>query len=123
MNKNDQNFMAQKIRTQYMEKQPSELDALRALDSKVKTPANVFAYVFGSISAVIMGAGMSLVMTDLASAIGLTGTQAMAIGIPVGIVGLTLAAVNYPIHRAILKSRKKKYGSEILALSEKLMNR
>ena len=43
MNKNDQQFMAQKIRTQYMEKEASELDALRELDAKVKRPANVFA--------------------------------------------------------------------------------
>ena len=60
MNKNDQQFMAQKIRAQYMEKTPSELDALRKLDSKVKRPVNVFAYIFGSVSAIIMGAGMSL---------------------------------------------------------------
>ena len=54
MNRNDQQFIAQKIRTQYMEKTPSELDALRELDSKVKRPANVFAYTFGSVSAVVM---------------------------------------------------------------------
>ena len=36
MNRNDQQFMAQKIRAQYMEKTPSELDALRELDAKVK---------------------------------------------------------------------------------------
>ena len=71
MNKNDKQFMAQKIRTQYMEKTPSELDALRALDSKVKRPANVFAYTFGSLSAIIMGAGMSLVMTDIGAIIGI----------------------------------------------------
>ena len=57
MNKNDQQFMAQKNRTQYMEKEFTELDALRALDARVKRPANVFAYAFGSISAIIMGAG------------------------------------------------------------------
>ncbi len=43
MNRNDQQFMAQKIRTQYMEKQTTELDELRELDQKVKQPANLFA--------------------------------------------------------------------------------
>ena len=52
MNTNDQKFIAQRIRTQYMEKQSTELDALRELDAKVKRPANVFAYTFGSISAI-----------------------------------------------------------------------
>jgi len=122
MNKNDQLFMAQKIRTQYMEKEASELDALRKLDSKVKRPANVFAYVFGSISAIIMGAGMSLVMTDIAEIIGL-GIDPMVPGIVIGIVGMLMAIINYPIYKGIMTSRKKKYAPEILALSEKIMNK
>ena len=121
MNKNDQQFMAQKIRTQYMEKTPSELDALRELDAKVKRPAYVFAYVFGSISAIIMGAGMSLVMTDIGAAIGIT--SALIPGIVVGCIGMLLALINYPIYKGILNSRKKKYGAEILRLSDKIMNK
>ena len=120
MNKNDQQFIAQKIRTQYMEKTPSELDALRALDAKVKRPANVFAYVFGSISAVVMGAGMSLVMTDIGATIGIT--SALVPGIAIGVVGLCMALLTYPMYKGILNSRKKKYGAEILKLSEIIMN-
>ena len=121
MNRNDQQFMAQKIRAQYMEKTPSELDALRELDAKVKRPANVFGYVFGSLSAVIMGAGMSLVMTDIGAAIGIT--DAMIPGIAIGIVGLGMAILTYPLYKGILNARKKRYGDEILALSDKLVNR
>ena len=121
MNRNDQQFMAQKIRTQYMEKTPSELDALRDLDSKVKRPANVFAYTFGSVSAVIMGAGMSLVMTPIAEQLGLT-FDPMIPGIVIGVVGMILAIVNYPIYKGILGSRKKKYGAKILELSNQIMN-
>ena len=121
MNKNDQQFMAQKIRTQYMEKTPSELETLRELDAKVKRPANVFAYVFGSISAIIMGAGMSLVMTDIGAIIGMDST--MLSGIVIGLVGMVMALVNYPMYKGILNSRKKKYGAEILTLSEKIMNK
>ena len=121
MNRNDQQFMAQKIRTQYMEKTPSELDALRELDAKVKRPANVFAYTFGSISAIIMGAGMSLVMTDIGATIGMDST--MIPGIVIGVVGMIMALVNYPIYKGILNSRKKKYGAEILKLSDKIMNK
>lgn len=115
MNRNDQEFLVQKIRTQYTEKEHTQLDALKALDAKVKRPANVFAYVFGSISAIIMGAGMSLVMTD----IGLR--SAMAPGIIIGVVGMLMAVVNYPVFKRILAGRKKKYAGQILALSEKLM--
>ncbi len=121
MNKNDQQFMAQKIRTQYMEKESTELDALRKLDEKVKRPANVFAYVFGSIGAIVMGAGMSLVMTDIGATIGME--SAMVPGIIIGIVGMLMALVNYPMYKGILGSRKKKYGAEILKLSDKIMNK
>ena len=120
MNKNDQQFMAQKIRTQYMEKEFTELDALRELDSKVKRPANVFAYTFGSISAVVMGAGMSLVMTDIGATIGIA--SAMIPGIVIGVVGLGMALLTYPMYKKILNARKKKYGAEILSLSDKIMN-
>ncbi len=122
MNKNDQQFMAQKIRAQYMEKQSCELDDLRELDKKVKRPASIFAYIFGSISAIIMGCGMSLVMTDIAEKIGL-GIDPMLSGILIGVVGMVFAVVNYPIYKGILNARKKKYAADILALSEKIMNK
>ena len=121
MNKNDQQFMAQKIRTQYMEKESTELDELRELDAKVKRPANVFAYTFGSISAIVMGAGMSLVMTDIGATLGIE--SAMVPGIVIGIVGMLMAIVNYSVYKKILGSRKNKYGAEIIALSDKIMNK
>ena len=121
MNQNDQQFMAQKIRTQYMEKTPSELDALRELDAKVKRPANVFAYTFGSISAMVMGAGMSLVMTDIGAAIGIT--DSLVPGIAIGVVGLGMALLTYPMYKGILNARKKKYGAAILELSDKIMKK
>ena len=121
MNRNDQQFMAQRIRTQYMEKESTELDSLRELDRKVKMPANIFSYVFGSIGAVVMGSGMSLVMTDIAETVGI-GANPIALGIVIGIAGLAMALVNFPIHKLILNSRKKKFAGEIVALSDKIMN-
>lgn len=121
MNRSDKDFIVQKIRAQYTEKQATELDALRKLDAKVKRPANVFAYIFGSISALIMGVGMSLVMTEIGAVLGIA--NAMILGIVIGVAGMLMAIVNYPIFKGILASRKKKYASEILKLSEKIMNK
>ena len=122
MNKNDQQFIAQKIRANYMEKHYTELDELRALDTKVKRPANVFAYIWGSISAIIMGAGMSIVMTDIADYVGLS-SDPMLTGIIIGVVGLGMALLTYPMYKGILNSRKKKYGADVLELSDKIMNK
>ena len=119
MNKNEQEFLVQKIRTQYTEKQYSELDVLKELDSKVKRPANIFAYVFGSLSALIMGSGMSLVMTDISTAVGIE--NPMVLGIVIGIIGMLMAIINYPIYKAILSSRRKKYADKIIAVSDKII--
>ena len=121
MNKNDQEFLVQKIRTQYTEKEHTELDELKELDKKVKRPANVFAYVFGSVSAIIMGSGMSLVMTELAESLGISGDAAMVIGIIVGIVGGILASLAYPIYNAIVMAKRKKLAPEIIRLTDELM--
>ena len=120
MNRNDKSFMVEKIRTKYVEKQDSSLDELRKLDKKVKTPAEVFAYIFGSISALVMGAGMSLVMTDVATMLGL-GDMTVP-GIAIGVVGMALAIINYPIYKGILSSRKKKYADKVVELSNKILS-
>lgn len=119
MNKNDQEFLVQKIRSQYTEKESTELDALRELDAKVKRPANVFAYVFGSISAIIMGVGMSLVMTDTGATVGIS--DSMLPGIIIGIAGMFMAIINYPIYKSILGARRKKFADKIIAISDKIM--
>ena len=119
MNNNDQEFLVQKIRTQYTEKQHTELDALKELDAKVKRPANVFAYTYGSIGAVVMGAGMSLVMTDIAQTVGIA--NPMLYGIIIGVIGMGMALSTYPIYKKMLNARKRKYVPEILKLSEKIV--
>ena len=119
MNKNDQEFLVQKIRTQYTEKEHTKLDELKELDKKVKAPANTFAYVFGSIGAIIMGSGMSLVMTDLGETLGMG--DAVIPGVVIGVIGMVLALINYPMYKKLLNSRKEKYAEQIIALSDKLM--
>ncbi len=120
-NKNDQKFIAQQIRAQYTEKQYTQLDALKKLDKKVKKPANVFAYVFGCIATVVMGSGMSLVMTDIGEIIGVA--SPMAPGIVIGIIGMLMAIINYPIYNKLLASRRSKYSAEIMKLSDDILSK
>jgi len=121
MNTNDKDFLVQKIRTQYTEKEITALDELKALDKKVKKPANIFAFIFGTLGALIMGSGMSLVMTDIGEIVGIA--NSMPLGIVIGIIGMVMAIINFPIHKAILNSRKKKFADKIIALSDSIMNK
>lgn len=120
MNKNDQEFLVQKIRTQYTEKQHSGIDELKDLDKKVSRPANIFAYVFGSLGAIVMGTGMSLVMTDIGSTVGID--KPMFSGVIIGVIGLIMAVVNYPVYKGIMNSRRKKFAAKIISLSDKILN-
>ncbi len=117
----DENQEVLKIRKKYMPQEKTDLQALKELDAKVRRPANVFAYVYGCVSAIIMGAGMSLVMTDIGGFLGLS--DAMMPGILIGLVGMGLALTTYPIYRKILGKRKQKYASQVLELSEKVLQK
>lgn len=118
MSINEQEYLVQKIRTQYTQNTHTELEELKALDRKVKRPANIFAYTFGTLAALVMGSGMSLIMTDLAETLGLAAP--MVPGLILGIAGMAMAIVNYPIYRRILTARRKKYADAIIALSDRI---
>jgi len=94
---------------------------LRRLDASVTNTAQAVALVFGVIGALILGFGMSLVMTELAESLGISGDVAMVIGIIVGIVGGILASLAYPIYNAIVKAKRKKLAPEIIRLTDELM--
>ena len=94
---------------------------LRRLDASVTNTAQAVALVFGVIGTLILGFGMSLVMTKLAESLGISGDAAMVIGIIVGIVGGILASLAYPIYNAIVKAKRKKLAPEIIRLTDELM--
>ncbi|MBR2312063.1 MAG: dihydropteridine reductase [Clostridia bacterium] len=110
----EKEFLVQKICTQYTEKAHTALDDLKALDTKVKRPATVFSYLFGTAGALVLGTGMSLAMGVIGSS--------MPLGIGVGLLGILMVAVNYPLYQRILGARRKKYAPEIIAMSDRIMN-
>lgn len=125
MNKNDQEFLVQKIRTQYTEKENAQLDTLKALDKKVKKPANIFAYTFGVIGSLVLGSGMSLAMNVIepGTYFGITISENMMLpGIIIGILGIVMVSINYPIYKRILNSRRNKYAGKIIALSDEILS-
>ena len=94
---------------------------LRKLDASVTNTAQAVALAFGVIGILILGFGMSLIMTELAEIIGLNGNMAMVVGIIVGIVGGILASLAYPIYNSIVKAKRKKLAPEIIRLTDELM--
>ena len=94
---------------------------LRRLDASVTNTAQALALVFGVLGTLILGFGMSLIMTDFADVLGLGETMAMIVGIMIGIVGGILASLAYPIYNAIVKAKRKQLAPEIIRLADELM--
>ena len=94
---------------------------LRRLDASVTNTAQAVALVFGVIGALILGFGMSLIMTDLAEIFGSYKNMAMLLGIAIGIVGGVLASLAYPVYNAIVKAKRKQLAPEIIRLTDELM--
>ena len=94
---------------------------LRRLDASVTNTAQAVALVFGVIGTLILGFGMSLVMTELAESLGISGDAAIVIGIVVGTSGGIIASLAYPIYNAIVKAKRKKLAPEIIRLTDELM--
>mgnify|MGYP006934511225 FL=1 len=112
---NTDKIYAEAIANEYTKKDTSKVIALRKLDKKAKMPANIFAYSFGSIMALVFGVGMCLSMKVIGS-----GTISLVLGIILGIIGITGVSVNYPIYKKILESSKAKYANDIIALAKEI---
>lgn len=93
---------------------------LRFLDEGVTKKGTVASLVFGIIGTLILGTGMSLIMTDLGSFLE-SSTLALLIGIVMGVIGIVILALAYPLYNIITKKEKERVAPEILKLTEELM--
>ena len=107
---------AEQLAAEYAPKDTSKVVALRKLDRRAKLPAAVFTYTFGIASALVMGVGMCLSM----GVIGGGGALMTGVGVVVGIVGLVLAGVNYPIYHRMLARGRERYAADIVRLASQI---
>lgn len=103
----------EKIRNKYMEKEDSKMVQLRKLDREVERPGTMVAIGIGIFGTLILGAGMSLCLVGPA--------EGFVLGIIIGLVGLAVLGVAYPLYKVITKRQKEKLGPQILELSEELL--
>ena len=107
-----------RIRRKYAEPEADKMEQLRRLDRQALQRAQAWAITLGILGTLIMGTGMSLCMTELS---GFLGGTAMLVGIPVGLVGIVLIALAYPVFNKILKKEQKKIAPEIIRLTDELL--
>ena len=108
----------EEIRKAYLPKEEDKMAELRKLHALPTRKAQAVSIALGVIGALILGTGMSLCLTDLGAPLG---SLAMAIGIPVGIAGIVLVALAYPVFNRRLKKEREKIAPEILKLTDELL--
>ena len=111
------------IRKKYTAPEETEdkMAQLRRLDASVTQKAQAVSLAFGVIGALILGTGMSLAMTDFGEAIGIYGAIAMVLGIVIGVVGIVLVSLAYPMYNRIVQKEREKIAPEIIRLTDELM--
>ena len=102
-----------KIRSKYLPKEENKMDQLRRLDEQVTRRATMYSLILGILGTLILGAGMSLCL--------LKSGMAFALGILIGVIGMAVLGMAYPLYQRILKKEREKAAPEILRLTEELM--
>ncbi len=82
------------------------------LDKKVKFMSNLVSYIIGIIATLIFGVGLTMVLE----------WKNIVWGVIVAAVGIVPMCFTYCIHKILLAKRKQKYGKDIVALANKLLN-
>lgn len=104
------------IRRQYLPKSDhlGELEMLKKLDGKVKNLPIAISLSVGIIGLLFFGLAMTFF---------LEWQHLWYLGIPSGVVGIILMLAAYPIYNKLLLKLKNKYGSTIIDLSNRLLNK
>lgn len=110
-----------RIRDKYSKNPESKIERLRRLDALVTEKAQTVSLIIGVVGALLLGLGMSFIMSDLAEMIGLSVGVALPLGIVIGVIGAALTSVAYPVYNAIVKKERARIAPEILSLTEELM--
>lgn len=108
----------QAIRDKYAPPEKDKMQQLRALDASVGKKATIRAVVVGLIGTLIMGAGMSLIMSEFGA---LLGNAAIPVGIILGVIGICIMACAYPLYNSSVKKERAKIAPEIIRLTDELM--
>lgn len=103
----------QRIRKKYLPQEEDKMEQLRKLDRRVSQKGTTAALVVGVLGALIMGIGMSCAMVWMGAW--------FIPGIIIGVVGIVLLALAYPLYNHIIRKARERIAPEILRLTEEIM--
>lgn len=101
-----------RIRRKYMPKEDDKMELLRKLDRDVTKPGTIWSLILGIVGCLLFGTGMSCVM--------MWADSLFVPGIVVGVIGMMIIGIAYPMYVKITEKQKQKLAPQILALTEEL---
>lgn len=113
-----------KLREKYTvpeKKEESNLERLRRLDESVTKKASTAALILGVIGILMLGLGMSIVMSDFGRILGNSVILVFTVGITFGVIGIALITLAYPVYNLTVKKERKRIAPEILRITDELM--
>jgi len=102
-----------KIPQKYMVQTDDKMEQLRRLDASVTKKGTMMAIILGVIGTLVLGIGMSCVMV--------WNGKWFIPGIIIGLLGIALMTMAFPVYNYITKKERERVAPEILRLTEELM--
>lgn len=101
------------IRKKYLPPEEDKMEQLRRLDASVTTPGIIASLAAGILGTLILGVGMCCCMVW-------SGVWFIP-GIIIGVTGIIILALAYPLYVKLTERQRKKLAPEIIRLTEELM--
>jgi len=101
------------IRSKYLPREENKMELLRKMDAQVTQKATMYSIIVGVIGTLILGVGMCCCMVWADSV--------FVPGIIIGLIGMAILALAYPIYNRTLKKERERIAPEVLRLTEDLM--
>ena len=104
----------ERIRNKYLPKQESKMEQLIKLDKQAEVPGQIASIVAGVIGLLLLGVGMCCTM------VWNTSMSIFVLGVVIGIIGIAVAGIAYPIYQKVTEKERAKIADQIIALSNEL---
>ncbi len=104
----------ERIRNKYLPKEESKMEQLIRLDKQAERPGMIASIVVGVLGTLTLGIGMCCTLLWTSR------VEIFIAGILIGIVGIIMTGVAYPIYKKITKKERAKIAEQIIALSNEL---
>jgi hypothetical protein len=103
----------QQIRAKYLSQEEDKMEHLRHLDQSVAQKGTLISLVVGIIGTLLLGIGMSCTMVWKG--------MWFVPGIIIGLVGIGMLSLAYPLFTHITKKERERIAPEIIRLTDELM--